>query len=313
MRSFKFTVVATMVVAMLSWASVEAADITATALNYASFEYPLDTYPQGTTVGPEWNPNISGLYKNGVADLPLGAASDGLRFYFSNPNESITQHASGSVTVLANTVYTLSVDIGDSRSIDDPTRLASGTIDLFVHTAAQSGGEISGTQGTDWEVATAAFYSETGAALDGLAGDTYSLTLDTSDATYSPFVGGTMTVRISTDDTEGGNYPWMDNVRLTVNVVPVPGDANYSGVVDGEDAAILAANWLGSGGWGEGDFNGDTIVDDKDATIMAANWGAGNANAAVPEPGTIVLLISMTVLVFPVGFARIRAWRRRLS
>lgn len=226
MKSFKFiakfTVIAAMVMLVATGVEAAAVDITGTALSFPSFEYPEDTYPNGTTVGPEWNPNISGLYKNGVADLPLGAASDGLRFYFSNPNESITQHASGSVTVLANTVYTLSVDIGDSRSIDDPTRLASGTIDLFVHTAAQSGGEISGTQGTDWEVATAAFYSETGAALDGLAGDTYSLTLDTSDATYSPFVGGTMTVRISTDDTEGGNYPWMDNVRLTENVVPEP-------------------------------------------------------------------------------------------
>ena len=56
----------------------------------------------------------------------------------------------------------------------------------------------------------------------------------------------------------------------------LPGDATLDGVVDEEDAAILAANWLTASGasWGDGDFNDDGAVNDLDATLMAANWGA---------------------------------------
>ena len=70
----------------------------------------------------------------------------------------------------------------------------------------------------------------------------------------------------------------------------VPGDANIDGFVNAADAAILAANWLKTGGalWGEGDFNTDGNVDDIDATMMAANWTGDGV--AVPEPGTLVLL-----------------------
>ena len=65
----------------------------------------------------------------------------------------------------------------------------------------------------------------------------------------------------------------------------------------------LAGNWLQTGltgGASDGDFNGDGNADAIDASIMAANWGAGEASA-VPEPGTLVLLLSMigsVLLVF---------------
>ena len=74
-----------------------------------------------------------------------------------------------------------------------------------------------------------------------------------------------------------------------------PGDANYDGDVDGDDAAILATNWLmeTEAGWAAGDFNEDGIVDDIDATIMATNWGAGpgGGNVAVPEPASLVMIV----------------------
>ncbi len=71
-----------------------------------------------------------------------------------------------------------------------------------------------------------------------------------------------------------------------------PGDANNDGTVDAADATILAENWQSTGlGWAEGDFNGDGVVNDADATILAANWQSSVvAEAAVPEPGMIVLL-----------------------
>ena len=72
----------------------------------------------------------------------------------------------------------------------------------------------------------------------------------------------------------------------------LPGDANIDGVVDAEDAAILAAHWQMQSGatWGDGDFNGDYKVDDADATLMATNWGGTGASASVPEPSLAVLL-----------------------
>ena len=80
----------------------------------------------------------------------------------------------------------------------------------------------------------------------------------------------------------------------------LPGDANRDGKVDAEDASILADNWLSSNdvSWGEGDFNGDGVVDATDATILAANWNSPTSNnTTVPEPQTLVLLLSTAVLL----------------
>ena len=75
-----------------------------------------------------------------------------------------------------------------------------------------------------------------------------------------------------------------------------PGDADGDGMVDEDDAAALAAHWLtqSDATWEMGDFNGDEKVDDADATIMANNWHYGVVEA-VPEPSTLVILLSMAL------------------
>lgn len=93
---------------------------------------------------------------------------------------------------------------------------------------------------------------------------------------------------------------------MYIDAVPsvlIPGDANTDGVINDTDAAILAENWLTQGGatWHMGDFNGDDNVDDIDATMMVANWlGSSDANAAVPEPSSLLLLASglLALLLF---------------
>ncbi len=72
-----------------------------------------------------------------------------------------------------------------------------------------------------------------------------------------------------------------------------PGDASRDGMVNEDDAALMAQNWLKSSEatWSNGDFNKDGAVNDIDATMMAANWYYGvPAETAVPEPCAFALL-----------------------
>ncbi len=98
---------------------------------------------------------------------------------------------------------------------------------------------------------------------------------------------------------------WDSNTPLpTITKGLRAGDADGDGVVDADDAAILAANWLkrNNASWSDGDFNGDGVVDAADATLLAANWwtmgSAGPSNTtisgvSVAEPSTIILLAGM--------------------
>ena len=92
---------------------------------------------------------------------------------------------------------------------------------------------------------------------------------------------------------------WALWTQIAEARLPVPGDANDDGRVDHEDTARMAENWLASGvGWSEGDFNDDSLVDDKDATLLAINWHSGvpAAQASVPEPSPVVLLLCVSAL-----------------
>jgi hypothetical protein len=60
------------------------------------------------------------------------------------------------------------------------------------------------------------------------------------------------------------------------------GDANLSGVVDGTDFGILAANFnKGVTGWDQGDFNYNNVVDGTDFGFLAANFNKGASGASV--------------------------------
>ena len=82
-----------------------------------------------------------------------------------------------------------------------------------------------------------------------------------------------------------------------------PGDANFDGIVNGQDLAQVSSNWLATNpsGLAAGDVNGDGIVNGQDLALISSNWlgttpplpggGSGNGSSnAVPEPGTWILL-----------------------
>ena len=172
------------------------------------------------------------------------------------------------------------------------------------------------TGGYDTDVATGTLPELMGGAVD--IGGAILLTFDTSeiDATWGSTLatkpwGDLMLGRITLSDDAQGTFKfriglgdsgatfyldgWIVDGAMLLLAPPIPGDADGDRDVDAADAAILASHWLQTiaGGYSVGDFNGDGDVDDVDATIMAANWQVGvAAEAAVPEPSTICLVLS---------------------
>jgi len=106
-----------------------------------------------------------------------------------------------------------------------------------------------------------------------------------------------------------GDFGILDAV-VVLEMYPNPGDANYDGQVDHEDAAILAEHWLDDSqvDWGDGDFNEDGRVDDRDASILAAHWQYLETRAAaVPEPSSLAGLVVLAVLA---TFGRLRSGQK---
>ena len=79
-------------------------------------------------------------------------------------------------------------------------------------------------------------------------------------------------------------------------LLPLPGDANLDGVVDGTDFNAVLSNYGRTGtDWSHGDFNGDGVVNGEDLNLMLSNYNRSvglSAAAAVPEPGNITLLLA---------------------
>ena len=78
--------------------------------------------------------------------------------------------------------------------------------------------------------------------------------------------------------------------------VALPGDANLDGRVDINDLTIVLEHYNQTGmTWTDGNVNGDGRVDINDLTIVLKRYNTSLASsaagtAAVPEPGTLVLI-----------------------
>ena len=99
----------------------------------------------------------------------------------------------------------------------------------------------------------------------------------------------------------GGDFfhPLYQAGRLLL-YVPIGGDANLDGTIDGLDYLVWAANYNQMGvGYGGGDFNGDGIADGLDYLIWAGSFGqsVGGLSTAVPEPGSSALSVVAMLLV----------------
>jgi len=125
------------------------------------------------------------------------------------------------------------------------------------------------------------------------------------ELTFAPVVGDAVRIR----GVAGGTAEFTSIVeREALGMFPAvaPGDANADGLVNVQDLAILATNWLSEpAGWEEGDFNADSAVNVQDLAILATHWAAAAGPAVAPEPAAAALLA--LVLTGPA----LRPFRRR--
>jgi hypothetical protein len=86
------------------------------------------------------------------------------------------------------------------------------------------------------------------------------------------------------DSADHGNPAGLSSGTIEIKYTLL-GDANLSGVVDGTDFGIVAANFnKGVTGWDQGDFNYNNVVDGTDFGFLAANFNKGASGASVGGP-----------------------------
>ncbi len=110
----------------------------------------------------------------------------------------------------------------------------------------------------------------------------------------------------------GGTAEFTSVVELeALGMFPAvtPGDANADGLVNVQDLAVLATDWLSEpAGWEEGDFNADSVVNVQGLAILATHWAAAAWQAVAAEPAAAALLV--LALIGPgLGTVQEKNWR----
>jgi hypothetical protein len=140
------------------------------------------------------------------------------------------------------------------------------------------------------------------APIDPTDGTVHLLTGSThSSFTFSPpITGQTIDIiytAVATEAAPGIGSVGINDITFAqaTNPTYLPGDVNFDHIVNAQDIALVASNWLNIGLGVPGDANGDRIVNAQDIAEIASHWlntvggGAGGSGAAVPEPSTLIL------------------------
>lgn len=84
-------------------------------------------------------------------------------------------------------------------------------------------------------------------------------------------------------------------LKIGQSVPPAPDNADFdgNGLVDGKDFLIWQRNFGTVGTTSRGDANADFLINREDLDSWAAQYGMHNALAAVPEPTSLILAMSI--------------------
>ena len=290
-----------------------------------------DTGPSNVTVAADFNSAFSlAIGENHTAAVGVNS---GATLYVDN---DVSVGPSGTLSgdgTLASTLVTVSGSISPGASIGtlnvngDCTLTNSSTYevelrgnDIGAPTIENDKAAVSG----QLEVAVGTTLSLDWLPTDETSkfGGTYTLAtyngseitgLDETDLTFAGNIGEAYVGGIDFAAPGGGGYA-VDMLLYDL----LAADANLDGVVYGLDFAALVGNWRTSGkDWFTADFNFDGNVDGLDFAALVGSWrdtagprpGGGGpplglGGTAVPEPGTLVMLLmgAVGLLVF--------AWRK---
>ena len=125
-----------------------------------------------------------------------------------------------------------------------------------------------------------------------LAKGSKSLELIVASPDTEPLTDGRHFIGFWSDDAATlANRPLL-TIEWTTGTA-LEGDLNGDGFVGAADLDLVRANWgsaVTPGDLSSGDATGDGAVDSADLDVIRAAWGEGSQPAAVPEPGSFLLL-----------------------
>ncbi|MES1213311.1 MAG: dockerin type I domain-containing protein [Singulisphaera sp.] len=236
----------------------------------------------GTSVSaPAWAALVAivdqGLNLNGQSPLAGNQLLNSLYSIYGSGNYQYAFHditSGGNASYSAGPGYDLVTGLGTPRA-EVLAALLSGN-SLTPTPSGPSGTVTSTTPTFQWSsVPGATSYSLT--LTDTTTQQTVFSNLSVAATSYLPTTpltsGHSYQWQVQASDNNGPLAQASNSIAFSVRAALV-GDVNGDGIVNGQDLALLAANWLSSGP--VGDLNGDGIVNNQDAALVTSNWLATN-------------------------------------
>ena len=203
---------------------------------------------------PRSRPAVADLNGDGILDLVVGSQDGTLQLYEGQPPTD--NHVTHFTVVQA--VEPLSLDVGDATH-----QLREG--ETLLRTGSFAGGSME-----DTFTATVDYGDGSGVEPLTLTGREFTL-----EHVYADDGDFTLVVTVTSF---GGETVSGEIAVEVIEFIPIPGDLDGDGKVNGSDLNIVRSHWgerVTPGSLLEGDVSGDGYVGSADLDEIRSNWGVG--------------------------------------